>query len=132
MKEETKKHKGKTPSFGNANSPLFLNNFQIDTEANIVIEPNTAGNRKEETKNERRTFSNKASADLTDKFTSPILSHRGDTRKPAPKKSVTRPGQRPRPLSKKTSPYHNKSAAVGASTPKPTISGIVATINLGI
>jgi hypothetical protein len=131
MKEETKKHKGKTPSFGNANSPLFLNNFQIDTEANIVVEQNTRESRKEETKNDRRTFSGKGSADLTDKFTSPILSHR-DTRKTVPKKSVTRPGQRPRPLSKKTSPYHNKSAAASASTPKPSVSGIVSVINIGI
>jgi hypothetical protein len=131
MKEETKKHKGKTPSFGNANSPLFLNNFQIDSEANIVAEQNTRESRKEEGKNERRTFSSKGSADLTDKFASPILSHR-DTKKTVPKKSVTRPGQRPRPLSKKTSPYHNKSAAIGASTPKPNVSGIVSVINVEI
>uniref|UniRef100_A0A7S3JI48 Uncharacterized protein n=1 Tax=Euplotes harpa TaxID=151035 RepID=A0A7S3JI48_9SPIT len=29
-KEEQKRHKGKTPSFGNSNTPLFMNNFQTD------------------------------------------------------------------------------------------------------
>lgn len=124
IKEETKRHKGKTPSFGNTNAPLFLNNFMIDADADIVIEQNTPDYRKEELKSERRTFSNKASADLTDKFTAPILSHRDMSRKAGPKNSVTRAGQRPRPLSKKTSPYHNKNTAVGTSTPKPSISGI--------
>ena len=31
-KEEKKRHKGKTPSFGNTNASLFLNNFQIETK----------------------------------------------------------------------------------------------------
>lgn len=69
--EETKKHKGKTPSFGNTNPPLFLNNFQIDP-TEIGSDNNTPNyikkEREEEIKADKRTFSKTPSADLTDKF----------------------------------------------------------------
>ena len=123
-KEETKKHKGKTPSFGNTNNPLFLNNFEIDgDDMNRVLD--THGNlRREELKTDRRSYNKNPSTDLTDKFSAPILSHR-ETRK-AGSKRPARGGQRQRNTFSKVSPSLHKSTTqqkspthIGTSTPKP-------------
>lgn len=115
--EEGKRHKGKTPSFGNSNAPLFLNNFQIDA-ADISSENNTPSyNKKEEAKTDRRSLNKIPSTELTDKFTAPILSHR-EMKKTQPKKP-SKQGYRTRPLSKKASPNVRKHNPIGNYTPKP-------------
>ena len=79
-KEEQKKHKGKTPSFGNSNAPLFLNNFQIDTNQ-LSSGTNTPSNTKsEEIKIEHKRVAGSRSrhGGITDRIliSQPILSHR--------------------------------------------------------
>lgn len=122
--EETKKHKGKTPSFGNTNPPLFLNNFQIDP-TEIGSDNNTPNyikkEKDEELKADKRTFSKTPSADLTDKFSAPILSHREPKKNPV--KKTAKPLNRTRPLSKKASPKLANSTLVGPHTPKLQSSG---------
>lgn len=118
-KEETKKHKGKTPSFGNTNAPLFLNNFQVDGEDSLPPELRTPENlHEEELKTDRRSLNKNQTSDLTDKFKAPILSHR-DTRKAGSRKPI-RAGQRNRNSLNKASPLGNKfNKGIGISTPKP-------------
>lgn len=119
-KEETKRHKGKTPSFGNTNNPLFLNNSEINGQE-MKEEVEESG---EDLYINRKSLNNNPSTDLTDKFIAPILSHR-EVRKIGLKKSV-RTGQRqrntfnkiPPPLHKSTTPL-KFSTHIGASTPKP-------------
>jgi hypothetical protein len=112
--EEKKKHKGKTPSFGNTNAPLFLNNFQIDP--NEIISDNTTPlSHKEDTKSDRRTYMH-PSTEITEKFSAPILSHR-EQKKSGGRKPV-RGSVKNRQHSKKASPLTGISSA-GSFTPKP-------------
>ena len=101
--EETKKHKGKTPSFGNSNAPLFLNYFQPETNPASVgsSTPNTL--KTEEIKLDKRSVGGRTtnhSGSILDKFAEPILTNRTVGNK-KPNRATYRPS---RPASKKASP----------------------------
>lgn len=117
--EETKKHKGKTPSFGNTNAPLFLNNVNIETS-----EMNSGANtpsytKAEENKFDRKTFSKPPSNNLMDKFTAPVLSHR--ERNKGSGKHTARAPVRERQMSKKTSPNMTKEISFPPANQKPSL-----------
>lgn len=120
--EEKKRHKGKTPSFGNSNAPLFLNNFQINPE-DINSENITPHYQEEEIKTDRRSYTKFPSSEVPDKWSAPILSHRGE--KKSGSKRPTRPGQRNRPLSKKASPNGMNSSPNNTYSSKPNSHGKV-------
>ena len=117
--EETKKHKGKTPSFGNTNAPLFLNNVNIET-SEINSGANTPSYTKaEENKFDRKTFSKPPNNNLVDKFTAPVLSHR-EVKKSSGKNTARVP-VRERQLSKKTSPNLTKEISFPPANQKPSL-----------
>ena len=119
QQEEIKKHKGKTPSFGNTNAPLFLNNFNIET-SDINSGANTPSYTKvEENKFDRKTFSKMPNTNLIDKFAAPVLSHR-DVKKTT-SKNTARAVQRDRPMSKKASPKLTKEISFPSSNQKPIL-----------
>lgn len=89
-----KKHKGKTPSFGSANTPLFMSHIQLDphdvhSAAILKSAANTPSYASHEDRLERRTFMKAPPA--AERFVAPVLSHRDHKRQT---KKVTRPAHR--------------------------------------